>query len=315
MLIYRQYLQSFDYFRKQKENALITSKESMTNVLQHINKMYIDNETKSKSELCEYFIKIIKLNLWGNRADLSISAGTEIQHITDPFLAIESYDTCILVNKSMDIWNCILSSAASSKSSENIIIDIIQDNSGYELFTDFVLADFLLENKLATKIRFHVKAIPWFVSDVTKHDFHWTLETLSACTDNNILSNFGIKLLNYLKLKQFELCEIDYFWTGPYEFDRMATVQPKLYEQLSTSQLLIFKGDLNYRKLLGDFNWPYNTPFNTTLRKFHPTNLCTLRTIKADLICELENGVAEKLNESEPMWMETGKYGVIQFSK
>lgn len=41
--------------------------------------------------------------------------------------------------------------------------------------------------------------------------------------------------------------------------------------------------------------------------------MCTLRTVKADLICELKDGVAEELQKLDPMWMETGQYGVIQF--
>lgn len=46
---------------------------------------------------------------------------------------------------------------------------------------------------------------------------------------------------------------------------------------------------------------------------FKPTNICSLRTVKADLICELKNGVAEELAKTDAMWMETGQYAVIHF--
>lgn len=40
------------------------------------------------------------------------------------------------------------------------------------------IADFLLQSGLATQIRFHGKRYPWFVSDVTKKDWEWLLNTM-----------------------------------------------------------------------------------------------------------------------------------------
>jgi len=39
-----------------------------------------------------------------------------------------------------------------------------------------------------------------------------------------------------------------------------------------------------------------------------------LRTVKADLICGLGEGVAEQLFAKDKEWMLTGEYGVIQFA-
>lgn len=46
----------------------------------------------------------------------------------------------------------------------------------------------------------------------------------------------------------------------------MPLLDTELYNCLSQAQLLIFKGDLNYRKLLGDFNWSFTDEFQKTLR-------------------------------------------------
>lgn len=250
---------------------------------------------------------LLQVNLWGNRCDLSISNGREVKMSGNPFTSIDSYESSILVDRSKEIWNCIKNGTATST------IDVVLDNAGYELFTDFVLVDFLLRNNFACKIRFHAKAIPWFISDVNKRDFSWSIDTLLNHTDSN-LSGFGKRIANYVSIGRLELCEIDYFWTSPYEFQAMNTIAPKLYENLSKSHLVIFKGDLNYRKLLADTNWPFNSTFIDVLGQFRPTNVCALRTVKADLICELPVGKADELSKIDEMWMETGQYGVIHFA-
>lgn len=75
-----------------------------------------------------------------------------------------------------------------------------------------------------------------------------------------------------------------------------------------------FAGDLNYRKLFGEFNWDPSTPIDIGLQNFHPSKLCILRTIKADIVCGLKAGVAETVQDKDPKWMETGDWGLIQFS-
>lgn len=192
--------------------------------------------------------------------------------------------------------------------------DLIHDNSGYELFTDFCLADFLIEKKLAKKIRFHSKAIPWFVSDVTPSDFSYTIETLKN-HENKTLAQLGEKWSNFVDSGKFQLIETNYFWTTGYEYKFLKKIDLNLHDFLSESKLIIFKGDLNYRKLLGDVNWDPETPFKIALQGFSPTNICSLRTVKADCICGVKREVVEKLSQTEPEWMETGNYGVIQFSK
>lgn len=194
------------------------------------------------------------------------------------------------------------------------LLDLIHDNSGYELFTDFCLADFLIEKNVAKTIRFHAKAIPWFVSDVTPNDFSYTISTLKN-HENKTLSQLGQRWSNFVDSGKFQLQEVNYFWTTGYEYKFLEKIDPKLHKLLSESKLTIFKGDLNYRKLLGDVNWDPETTFKTALQGFGPTNICSLRTVKADCICDVKKELVENLSKSEPNWMETGNYGVIQLSK
>lgn len=79
------------------------------------------------------------------------------------------------------------------------ISDIILDNAGYELFTDLCLADYLVTYKFVNIVRFHGKAIPWFVSDVTNQDFTTTIDYIAHNIKSEILKELGKRWEGYMK--------------------------------------------------------------------------------------------------------------------
>lgn len=296
------FMKNYDPFEQQKQSAFINSLSSIEVLSAYTMNLIHKVENLSIVETKEELFKFLKSNLWGNKCDLSLSAGAEVSQSSNPIEVLKSLDKDILVNNLDFVWNLL-----QKKDSNDInIIDIILDNAGYELFTDLCLAAFLIATKLAEKIRFYVKHYPWYISDTTRNDFNWTLTYMQNSSNESIQ-----ELANYLKNNIWTI-EEELYWTSPYDFAEMKEHDPTLYAKLSEAKLAIFKGDLNYRKLLGDINWEYTTEFKQSLRGFHPTHILSLRTVKSDVCVGLVPGIAEELFKKDENWMFTGEYGLIQ---
>jgi len=251
---------------------------------------------------------VVQVSLWGNKCDLCFSAGdNNYETNVDPIRQAKLLQSNIVGDDDTALVWQLLESAKPHR-----CIDIVLDNAGFEFFTDLCLAEFLISSGTASQIRFHGKQIPWFVSDVTASDWQWTLEQLSN-SSMATLCQLGKRWQQYLLdgIWQFSTHP---FWTLPYDYTSMKSVARDLYDDLSAADLILFKGDLNYRKLVGDRAWPSTTSFNVALCGFSPTSLCCLRTLKCDVVVGLPEGQAESTQAQDADWMLTGSYAVIQFA-
>lgn len=131
-------------------------------------------------------------------------------------------------------------------------------------------------------------------------------------SDNPKLKELSRRWIEYIESGIWTI-EEHAFWILPVTFREMISYDIDLYRKLSQAKLIIFKGDLNYRKLFGERNWLSDTPIEEGLEGFHPSRLCSLRTLKADIICGLEKGLADIIQDKEDDWLVSGNYGVIQF--
>ncbi|GAA5918366.1 hypothetical protein JCM6882_007301, partial [Rhodosporidiobolus microsporus] len=174
------------------------------------------------------------------------------------------------------------------------------------------------------------------------HDFTFLLSTLSSSSsffpsssdseeglseeDRAALDALAVRWRKYVDEGVFRLSvpeglkmgeeggEMADFWTAPSSFCDLPAVAPQLLAELQKSSLVIFKGDLNYRKLTSDAWWPTTTPFSTALgplKGLFP--LLSLRTCKADVVVGLEEGVEERVKEEDGAWRRNGKYAVVSF--
>ncbi|KAK7056526.1 hypothetical protein SK128_024903, partial [Halocaridina rubra] len=186
---------------------------------------------------------------------------------------------------------------------------LVLDNAGFELVSDLCFMAFLTEAGLATNVTIHPKTKPWFVSDTVYRDIVWTIDTLKEVGGSS--GEIANKWSNYFATGRWKIRQ-NKFWTTHHDFASMNDVEPDLHAELAKASLIIFKGDLNYRKLTGDLNWPTHTSFKHALRGFCPAPVVTVRTAKGGPVVGLAPGVAERIAAISPDWNISGDYGVIQ---
>ena len=105
---------------------------------------------------------------------------------------------------------------------------------------------------------------------------------------------------------------VDYFGHGKWAgIDPYLPRKPTLQGGFARSQLLIFKGDANYRRLVGDSRWPATVPI-ADIVPYLPAPFITLRMMKSDPVVRLQPGQAEALDVEDPDWRVNGKRGMIQ---
>ncbi|CAG8542202.1 20533_t:CDS:2 [Racocetra persica] len=198
-------------------------------------------------------------------------------------------------------------------------------NFGFELYGDLIFSDWLIQSGYVSQVYLHIKPIPWFVSDTTLDDFKWLLKTLknndffssASEIEKRSLEKLVDRWQSYITNSKWIITS-DFFWTSPYSFWHLEEKAPELYADLCKSHLVIFKGDLNYRKLVYDCKWETVTPFKKAIGPLANSKnappLLSLRTGKSDVFVGLDDGVEKKLG-SDKSWMYSGKYAVIQFSE
>jgi hypothetical protein len=84
--------------------------------------------------------------------------------------------------------------------------------------------------------------------------------------------------------------------------------------ELNESDLLVSKGDANYRRLLGDRHWPPATVLREVVN-YLPAPVLVLRVAKAEIAVGLRPGQAEQLDQLDPDWRTDGNWGMIQFAR
>eukprot|EP00039_Didymoeca_costata_P001677 m.54213 g.54213 ORF g.54213 m.54213 type:complete len:445 (+) comp10912_c0_seq1:100-1434(+) len=306
-------LKNHDPFRLSKETSFTASLDSISALAALVAE---GNWSPGHLQLHDFRV-LLQFCLWGNKSDLSLHAdmkgASAAQEDGEVLQAgstsqLKSMEKNVISNHTNEIWTRLMEKKSSKGSLSRI--DFVLDNSGFELFTDLCLAHWLIATKLTSQVKFHAKTRPWFVSDASEKDIHWLVTELSK-SDNSACNTLGKTFQAYLENNTWIVQE-DIFWTLPQEFDFLQRIAPKLHADLEEADIVLFKGDLNYRKLLADRQWHPETPLTTVIQLKLNTIFVSLRTLKSEVIAGLEAGVAEKLKAEDENWLTKGRFGVIQ---
>jgi hypothetical protein len=287
-------LQGIDPFQLQKDKGLETSLDSITALCIQLNQWLVDAQKEEKLNQTA-LIALLYFALWGNRVDLSLWSALETDRSR---FDIQSQQSHILVDDAAKVTELLLSKGKR--------IDFVIDNAGFELVCDLCLVDFLLGSGVASQVKLHLKPHPTFVSDAMIKDVLHTIEFLAASNHEDV-TLFAKRLQENIASERLVLCE-DYFWTSPLAFWEMPDL---LKSDLSAANLIVIKGDANYRRLLGDCHWHFTTNFADIVSYF-PAPILALRTLKSEVVAGLKPEVIEEVAKSDSDWLTNGQWGVIQ---
>ncbi|GAA3829850.1 damage-control phosphatase ARMT1 family protein [Sphaerisporangium flaviroseum] len=228
-------------------------------------------------------------SLWGNRADLSfqVTLTGEREHVAE-----------LVVDDSALLWSLVRDRPPGK-------ICVLADNAGRELMPDLILIDHLLAEGLATEVVLHVKPHPYFVSDATPADVVACLRRLAAAPGR--AGEVGGRLWRAMGDGRLTL-RAHPFSCAPLPYRDMPG---DLRDELASASLTITKGDLNYRRLVGDQVWPPTTPF-AAVTAYFPGPVVALRTLKSDALVGLDEHTLAELDATGEPWRTTGTHAMIQ---
>ncbi|MFD5715359.1 damage-control phosphatase ARMT1 family protein [Streptomyces pharetrae] len=232
-------------------------------------------------------------SLWGNRADLSfrLSAEGADTRAAAPGLVADDSET---------LWSLLPPSVAGGT------LCLVADNAGRELVPDLLLIADLLDRGRIARAVLHLKPHPYYVSDATTADVLDALRRLTAAPGT--AAAYGRRLWSAMTDGRLTL-RAHPFSGGPLPY---AEMPDDLRAEFAAATLTVVKGDLNYRRLVGDRRWPPTTPF-ADLTAYFPGPVAALRTLKSEVICGLDAGTEAALTAAEgERWRTAGTHALIQ---
>ncbi|MFF5016291.1 damage-control phosphatase ARMT1 family protein [Streptomyces sp. NPDC001165] len=233
-------------------------------------------------------------SLWGNRADLGFRLSAAGAEAAEPVPALVADD-------SEALWSLLPPSGTGT-------LVLVADNAGRELVPDLLLIAHLLAEGRIGRAVLHVKPYPYYVSDATTADVVDALQRLAAAP--GAASGYGRTLWSAMADGRLTV-RAHPFSCAPLPY---ADQPDDLRAEFASATLTLFKGDLNYRRLVGDRLWPPTTSFQEVTAYF-PGPVAALRTLKSDVITGLTPDTEAVLAATEGQaWRTGGTHALIQMN-
>ncbi|MFF2729224.1 damage-control phosphatase ARMT1 family protein [Streptomyces sp. NPDC058008] len=244
---------------------------------------------------------LLQASLWGNRADLGFHGpdGASASDTAGPGGSGDGGTAPGLVaDDSAALWALLPPGSGAS-------VAVIADNTGRELIPDLVLVDHMLQHGHADRVVLHVKPDPYYVSDATTADVVDCLRRLERAPGE--AGAIGGRVREAMGTGRLDV-RAHAFFCAPFPYERMPD---DLRAELGAATLTILKGDLNYRRLVGDRLWPATTSF-AGLTAYFPSPVAALRTLKSDVVVGLGPRTLDGLERSGRAWRTSGTHALVQ---
>ncbi len=267
------------------------------------------------------FAGLLQGSLWGNRVDLSYRhVSAQFTHAAGLAAHQAGVASNLLIDDTAPVWDWLAARPAPDGPGAGPAgwkITLVADNAGTEQAMDLALIDFLLASGLAGEVHLHLKAQPFYVSDAMPADLEQALvaldppkvgaEPAGAQRPEELERALASRVRAYLSDGRLKVSAHWAYTTSLHFFQ----LPPDLLAEFAGCRLVVFKGDANYRRLLGDAHWPPEASFAAATAYF-PAPLVALRTLKSEIITGLAPGRARLLEAEDPRWLVNGQRGVIQ---
>ena len=280
--------------------------------LKHLNQ---GNDNKNFDALIDEF-KYMFMNPVGYRPNKFLIGCLNMNSIDLSQLEInikEFRDSNMPINDCMS-FSDFMQDRLSTERENDSIAHIITDNCGFELMSDILLGSYLLKATKLTKVVYHVKRLPIFVSDTIMSDVEDAIEIL----------NVKLAGLTRFRLCQNSTDEQVYVCDSTAEKQMVFKVSDcwhretlfkdvKLFDEWNNDKmcsLIVVKGDLNYRRLVGDYNWSFTDSIKPRV-DYIKKPLLIIRSLKSNVLLGVEG--EEKYSDYSPNWNISGEYGIVQF--
>lgn len=179
------FFKSYDVFFRQKCETFSRSSEAVFELATRFAAPYEPDTTLSADKQLDLkrllFHELTQVSLWGNATDLSLLINMTEEDIkrlqASGSESLAASEKNIIGNHMDKVWEYV-SSPKFGGDKKGGRFDFVMDNAGFELYSDLVYADWLMQSGLASEVRFHGKRFAWFVSDVTDADFKWLINQM-----------------------------------------------------------------------------------------------------------------------------------------
>ncbi|MCQ4195179.1 damage-control phosphatase ARMT1 family protein [Streptomyces parvulus] len=229
-------------------------------------------------------------SLWGNRADLGfrLSEGGTGQQVD-----------ALVCDDGDALWSLLDTPGPRT-------LCLVADNAGRELVPDLLLLSHLLAEGRVDRAVLHLKPHPYYVSDATPADLLDALRRLTAA--GGTAGTYGRLLWTALREGRVTV-RAHPFSCAPLPY---ADMPGDLRAEFAAATVTVLKGDLNYRRLVGDRWWDPTTPF-ADVTAYFPGPVAALRTLKSDVITGLTGTTVAALEKGgDERWRTGGTHALIQ---